>query len=465
MRETFRPRYNDRAGASEHWNEHLETMPRSELDALHLRRIRRNVEYAYSHIPFYRELYREAGVRPRDIRSLEDFDTNVPIIDKPDLMRIQVANADDPFHGRDPSGAEHHLYQFQTSGTTGTPLQEAITQPSTMAVGDAWNYGFWRCGIQPEDTFYFAFPFGTFLGFWSAYWGVRRLGATVRSGAGKSTTERIREIEAIDPDVVVMTPTYAMYLLEEADDLGVDLAETAVRLTVHAGEKGPFVDSIRTRIESGWGAQVWDAYGQSESNYLAATMAIDSGGVHPVEPYYYSKVVDPDTDEVIEEDGARGEHIITTHIPTAPGLTLRYRTHDIVEVYGDPTDVYDADISWKFFKGGVLDRTDNMITIRGTNVYPRAVEEIMTGVPGASPHYEIHVDRVSGNDEMTVRMEADSTLPEPDYRALAERLTTEMRAAIGVTIDFEVLPPQHLPRYELKSRRFFDHRDGDPGEP
>lgn len=458
MRDSFRPRYNTRAADSEHWNEYMETMPREELDELHLRRIRRNLTYAYENIPFYREIYDDAGVEPGDVETLEDFNTKVPIIDKPDLMRIQESHADDPFKGRDPSGAEHHLYAFQTSGTTGTPLQEAITQPATMAVGDAWNYGFWRCGVRPDDTFYFAFPFGTFLGFWSAYWGVRRLGATVRSGAGQSTEDRIKDIVNVDPDVVVMTPTYAMYLLEQADEMGVDLSETSVRLTVHAGEKGPFVDSVRSRIEEGWDADVWDAYGQSESIYLATTMDTGSGGVNPVEPNYYSVVVDPETDEVLEEDGARGEHIITCHIPTAPGLTLRYRSHDIVEMYHDSRDVYDTDLTWKFFDGGVLDRTDNMLTLRGTNVYPRAVEEIMTGVPGASPHYEIHVDRVSGNDQMTVKMEADEGLDAGDYDDLRDDLQAEMQEAIGVRIDFEIEEPRSLPRYELKSRRFFDHR-------
>lgn len=460
MRDSFRPRYNDSAYGNEHWNEHMETMPREELDQLHLRRIRRNVKDAYDNIPFYREIYEEAGVKPRDIKTLEDFNTKVPIIDKPELMRIQKEHEGNPFQGRDPAGREHHLYRFQTSGTTGTPLQEAITEPATMAVGDAWNYGFWRCGIRPEDTFYFAFPFGTFLGFWSAYWGVRRLGATVRSGAGQSTEERIKDIVNVDPDVVVMTPTYAMYLLEEADKMGIDLSDTGVRLTVHAGEKGPFVDSVRSRIEEGWGADVWDTYGQSESIFIATTMNVESGGISPVEPYYYSTVVDPETDEVIEEDGARGEHIITSHIPTAPGLTLRYRSHDIVEMYHDSGDVYDTDLTWKFFKGGVLDRTDNMLTIRGTNIYPRAIEEIMTGVPNATPHYEIHVDRESGNDRMTVKMEAAPDLDGDSYPDLRQSLEAELQEAVGVSIDFEIEAPQSLPRYELKSRRFFDHRDG-----
>jgi len=459
MRDTHRPLYNERARKSKHWNEYMETMPRAELDALHLRRIKRNVEYAYENIPFYRDLFDSANVKPSDIQSLEDFNTKVPILDKPDFMELQEESENSPFAGRDPAGSEHHLYRFQTSGTTGTPLQEAMSFPLTMKMGECWTYGFWNCGMRPDDRFYFAFPFGTFAGFWSAYWGVRRLGGVVRSGAGLSTEERINDIVDFDPDVVVMTPTYATHMLERAEEMGVDLSDTSVRFTAHAGEKGPHVESIRNRISEGWGADVFDLYGQSESPFLGPTMDTDSGGVHPCEPYFYSTVIDPDTEEVLEENGQRGEHVITTHIPGAPGLTLRYRTHDIVEVYEDPSEVFDTDITWKFFKGGVLDRTDNMLSVRGTNVYPRALEEIVTGVPDTSNHYEIHVSREHGNDQVEIRIEADPSVDQSAYGDLAGQIQQEVKDAVGVTVAVNVLEPSELPRYELKARRFYDHRE------
>lgn len=458
MRDQPIARYSQSALENPHWNETLETLPRKELDELHFKRIKRNIDYAYQNIDFYREIWDDADIKPGDIKSLKDFNTKVPIIDKPDLMELQERNNDDPFRGIDSVGQDHHLYHFQTSGTTGKPLKEAAPHPTTLAVGDAWNYGFWRCGIRPGDVFYFAFPFGTFAGFWSAYWGVRRLGATVRSGSGLTTEERIKDILEVKPDVVVMTPTYAMYLVEKAEEMGVDLYEADVNYTVHAGEKGPFVDSIRETIEAGWDANVWDAYGQSETMFLGPTMDLDAEGVHPCESYIYSKVVDTETDEVLEENGQRGEHIVTTHIPSAPGLTFRYRTHDIVEVYSEPSTDYDTDLTWKFFEGSVLDRTDNMLTIRGTNVYPRALEEIITGVKGTTLHYEIHVDRESGNDEITIKMEADPDLQKSKYDHLVDELKQEVQQAIGVRMEFQVLDEGELPRYQLKAKRFFDHR-------
>ncbi len=458
MRDNFRPLYNEKAQDSDHWNKYMETMPREDLDDLHLRRIRRNVEYAYKHIPFYNDLFRDVGIKPRDIKTLEDFNTKVPILDKPDFMELQEQN-DSPFGSRDPAGPEHQLYRFQTSGTTGTPLQEAMSLPLTIKMGESWTYGFWNCGMRPDDRFYFAFPFGTFVGFWSAYWGVRRLGGVVRSGAGLSTEERIKDIVDFDPDVVVLTPTYATHMLEKAEEMGIDLSDTSVRFTVHAGEKGPYVSSIRNRIAEGWGAKVWDLYGQSESPFLGPTMDIDSGGVHPCEPYFYSTVIDPDTGEVLEENGTRGEHVVTTHIPGAPGLTLRYRTHDIVEVYEDPSDVYETDITWKFFKGSVLDRSDNMLSIRGTNVYPRALEEIITGVPRVADHYEIHVTRENGNDQVEIKIEAEPSSNSSEYRDIEEDIQQEIKEAVGVTVEVQVLEPNELPRYELKARRFYDHRD------
>lgn len=461
MRDDYRPLYNKAARDSDHWNEYMETMPREDLDQLHLRRIRRNVQYAYDNIDFYRDLFDSAGITPGDIQTLADFNSKVPILDKPDLVKLQEQGDDDPFAGRDPAGPEHHLYRFQTSGTTGTPLQEAMSFPLSVKMGECWTYGFWNCGMRPDDSFYFAFPFGTFAGFWSAYWGVRRLGGTVRSGSGLSTEERIEDIVAFDPDVVVLTPTYATYLVETAEEMGVDLSNTSVRFTVHAGEKGAFVDSIRSRIEDGWGAEVWDLYGQSEAPFLGPTMDIDAGGIHPCEPYFYSTVVDPDTMEVLEGPEKRGEHVVTTHLPGAPGLTLRYRTHDLVKVYEDPTEAYDTDVTWKFFEGGVLDRTDNMVTIRGTNVYPRALEELITGVEGAASHYEIEVTREKGNDQVEIRIEAD---PDVDAalssRGIEQEIQHAIKDAVGVTMDVRVLEPNDLPRYELKARRFFDNRDG-----
>jgi phenylacetate-CoA ligase len=459
MRGDFRPLYNRGARDSTHWNEYMETMPREELDALHLRRIRRNITYAYNNIELYHDLFQQAGIKPSDIKTLEDFNTKVPILDKPDFIELQKQNQANPFEGRDPAGPEHQLYRFQTSGTTGVPLQEAISFPLTIKMGECWTYGFWNCGMRPDDSFYFAFPFGTFCGFWSAYWGVRRLGGMIRSGAGLSTDERIQDIVDFNPDVLVATPTYAMHLVERANEMGIDLSETNVRFTVHAGEKGPHVPSVRKRISEGWGADVWDLYGQSESPFLGPTMNIDSGGVHPCEPYFYSVVIDPDTGEVIEEDGHRGEHVVTTHLPGAPGLTLRYRTHDLVEMYEDPNDIFETDITWKFFNGNVLDRTDNMVSIRGTNIYPRAIEELMTGVPGASSHYEIHVYRDNSNDRVEVKIEAEPSIDTAEYGDVSQQIQHEIKSAVGVTLNIDVLDPDELPRYELKARRFFDHRD------
>jgi phenylacetate-CoA ligase len=204
---------------------------------------------------------------------------------------------------------------------------------------------------------------------------------------------------------------------------------------------------------------VWDLYGQSETPFLGPTMDVDAGGVHPCEPYFYSTVVDPDTGEVIEESPARGEHVVTAHVPGAPGLTLRYRTHDLVEVYKDPSDAYDTDITWKFFEGGVLDRTDNMVTIRGTNVYPRALEEIITGVPGTSNHYEIEVARERGNDQVEIRIEAEPAVDLSAYDDTAQQIRQAIQDAVGVAIDVRVMDPESLPRYELKAQRFFDERD------
>ena len=175
--------------ASRYWNEYTETTPRERLDAVHLRRIRKLIAYAYEQVPFYRQLYDKAGFTPDDIRSLDDFNAIVPVIDKKDLVEAQQVNP--PWGDAVALGDESNLYRFQTSGSTGVPMAIPVSYYSSHHYGEQWAYGFWAVGLRPHDSFYFAFNWGSFAGFWSAYWGVRRLGGSVYSGGGLNTEMRL----------------------------------------------------------------------------------------------------------------------------------------------------------------------------------------------------------------------------------------------------------------------------------
>src|SRR5208282_1133277 len=193
-----------RAGASRFWNEYTETMPREELDALHLKRLRALAEYAYELSPFYRVKFDAAGLKPRDIRTIEDFKRRVPLTDKSEFVGLQeTAPPYGPTLALPPEFVVHHC---ETSGTTGVPLSIPYSMSDTVRYGESWVYGFWALGIRPSDSFYFAFSWGNFAGFWSAYWGARRLGCRVLSGGGLDTKGHIQAILRMRPTVLISTP-------------------------------------------------------------------------------------------------------------------------------------------------------------------------------------------------------------------------------------------------------------------
>src|SRR6266850_163620 len=207
--------YKPEVEAQRFWNPYTQTMPRAELDRLHLRKLQTVIEYAYARSPMYRKLLDLHKVRPEQIRTSEDF-----------------------FHQR-----------FATSGSTGAPLHIPLTYHSAELWGESWVYVYWAAGLRARHTFYFPYNWGIFAAFWSAYMGVRRLGATVISGGGLDSKARLRQIEQYRPDVMLATPTYALYLGETAREIGVDLAGTSISTVIVSGEPGGSIPATRQAIE------------------------------------------------------------------------------------------------------------------------------------------------------------------------------------------------------------------------
>lgn len=439
----------ERSRSTAFWNEYTETMPREDLDRLHLKRLQALLLHAYEHVPLYRRMYREAGITPQDIRSLEDFNRYVPTIDKRDLVDAQ--QADPPWGQAVALSPDYYVYRFHTSGSTGTPLSIPFSYHTQLQYGEQWAYAFWAAGIRPHDSFYFAFPWGMYAGFWSAYWGVRCLGATVISGGGLSSEERLQQIEKLRPTVLVCTPTYALYLAEVAQRMGIDTSQSAVRFTMHAGEPGVGIPSTRQAIEAAWGAKAYELYGVAEVGAIAPGCA-HQRGCHLAEDQSYATIVDGEGRPV--EDGEVGENVVTSYVQMAQPV-IKYRTHDLVRGRYGPCS---CGRTWLLYEGGVLGRTDDMITIKGTNVYPTGIELLLGKVRGLSHHYELHVSRGHLNDEVMVKVEPEAEVAADDYGRLQHDLETVLRASVGVRIRVELASLGQLPRYELKAKRFFDHR-------
>jgi len=434
------------------WNRATETMPRAELDRLHLARVQALLHHAYEASAFYRRKLDAAGVHPRDVRSLEDLKTKVPITDKSEFIGLQQERP--PYGDTLALPAALISHHAETSGTTGVPLSIPYSMADTVRYGESWCYGFWGLGIRPSDTFYFAFGWGNFAGFWSAYWGARRLGCRVVSGGGLDTKGHVQAILRTRPTVLISTPTFALRIAAVAAEMGVDLTQSSVKFTYHAGEPGPTaLPGMREQIERAWGAKAGELLGIAEVDAIAPGCP-NGDGVHINEMNLHSWSMDPETGREVAA-GEIGENVVTGYANTAQPL-INYRTHDLVRRVGSCS----CGRTWAKLEGSVLGRTDFMVTVRGTNVYQSAVENILAEVPGVSMHYELVLTRAGDNDVMTIRFE-----PEPAIGAdaaavqkAAEEAGARIHRALHVRLECQPVPCNSLPRFELKTKRMIDQR-------
>lgn len=429
------------------WSEYLETMPRVKIEEMQLRRIQAIMYYAYENSAMYKKLYDSVGLKPQDIKTMEDFMEKVPFVDKKDFVAAQKTNP--PFG--DMLASEEILQRYMTSGSMGVPLQLAYLETTQIMTADNWSQAFWAVGIRPWDTFYIAFNFGTFVGFWAAYWGALNLGARIITGGGVTTQERIRQILLMEPTILISTPTYALHMAEVAKDMGVDLSKTSIRITYHAGEAGASIPTTRRTIEKAWGAKTYDFYGLSEVHGLAFHCPMQDR-LHILEHQACCLVVDEKGNLV--KNGEVGENIVTSFVQLAQPI-IKYRTHDLVRMEKEKCP---CGRTSAYLKGGILGRTDNMITIRGTNVYPSDLEGLLGEVEGTSENYEIHITREKGLDQINLKVEARRDLSKDKFAIVEKGIQDLCKTRIGVKISVEVLDPGTLPRYEMKSKKIFDHR-------
>ena len=433
------------------WNRHTETMARGKIDALHLDRLQKLAAYAYENTAFYRRKFDNAGIKPTDIQSLEDFKRKIPVTDKSEFIQLQQERP--PYGDTLALPQELVAHHCETSGTTGLPLAIPYSMADTVRYGESWVYGFWGLGIRPSDTLYFAFGWGNFAGFWSAYWGARRLGCRVISGGGLDTKGHIEAILRMKPTVLISTPTFALRIAAVAKEMGVDLAKSSIRFTYHAGEPGPTaLPGMREQIETAWGAKAGELLGIAELDAMAPGCP-NGDGVHVNEMNCFTWSMNPATGGESAE-GEIGENIVTSFANTAQPL-LNYRTHDLVRRL---TSTCSCGRTWAKFEGSVLGRTDFMVTVRGTNVYQTAVENILNQIDNISMHYELVLTHEEGNDAMTVRFEPEPAVDEALWAGIADDAGNRIHKALHVRLRCTPVAPGSLPRFELKTKRIIDQR-------
>jgi phenylacetate-CoA ligase len=436
------------------WNEPAETMSRERLDEFHLRKLKSLLNHAYENSKFYRKIWGEIGFHPEDVKTLEDFKTKVPVTDKKDFLHYQEEFP--PYGLTGALGEDFISHQAKTSGSTGTPLKIPFTFYDTEKYGESWIYGWWALGIRPTDSFYFAFGFGSYAGFWSAYWGARRFGVKIIPGGGVDTEGHVKNIISEKPTVLIATPSYALRIAEKAREMGYDLSQSSIKFTYHAGEPGPCsIDGIRKQLDVEYGAISGELLGVAELDAIAPGCP-DRNGVHMNEFNTFSWTMDPQTGREVAE-GEIGENVITTFVNTAQPL-INYTTHDLVRAYN-------ADIpcqcgrTWRYLDKAVLGRSDNMITVKATNVYPTAVENLIRRVEGVSEYFQLILTRdENGIEQMKIRLEPEKNTGREAWSSIAQQVQHIIKENIGLRMDVEVVEPETMPRSELKFTRIVDLR-------
>ncbi len=298
--------------------------------------------------------------------------------------------------------------------------------------------------MTPRDRIFFAFSFGPFIGFWSAYEGAQRSGALAVPGGGMSSFQRAKAILEHDISVLVCTPTYALHLAEVAEQEGIDLVHSSVNITIHAGEPGASVPATKARIEAAWGARCYDHAGATEMGAWGFECQAQTG-LHVNEGEFICEVIEPETGAAAEE----GELVLTNLGRTGMPL-LRYRTGDRVRIAAAPCE---CGRSFLRFPGGVIGRIDDVMIVRGINVFPSAVENIVRRFAEIG-EFAVDVHRRKELDEMEIRIEVRGGEP----AAVSAALQNQLRNGLGLRAQVSAVPAGTLPRFDLKAKRFTDHR-------
>jgi phenylacetate-CoA ligase len=420
----------------------IESLGAQALEQIQLKRLQLMLGPVLRSNTFYRRKLREAGVsRPDDIRSIQDL-RRLPFTTKSELSADQGMNP--PYGTNLTFPRDHYTHIHQTSGTTGEPLRWLDTDDSWRWWARCWATVFRAAGVTARDRIFFAFSFGPFIGFWSGYEGAQYLGALAVPGGGMSSYQRLKAILANDISVVVCTPTYALHLAEVAEQEGIDLPASGVNVTIHAGEPGASLAATKDQIESAWGARCYDHAGATEVGAWGFECLAQSG-IHLNQGEFIHEVIDPGTGEPAEE----GE-LVMTNLGRSGMPAIRYRTGDHVRL---DRGTCDCGRSFTRLAGGVIGRVDDVLIVRGINVFPSAIENIVRRFQEVG-EFAVDVTRRGELDDLVVRVE----VREGDPDAVAAAVAKEFRAGIGLRMDVEAVPFGTLPRFDLKARRLTDHR-------
>ena len=415
----------------------LETLPRADLRDHQWRRFTAMATELLARgggNPFVRRKCRQAGVdAAEDLKGWEDF-ARLPLMRKAELVEDQAASP--PFGTNLTYPVERYVRVHQTSGTSGVPIRWLDTQESWDWWIRCWGFVLRGAGLTPADRIFFPFSFGLFIGFWAGFEGARAMGALAIPGGGQDSATRLAWMESLGATALVCTPSYALHLVEVAQQRGFDLSKLMVNTTVHAGEPGAGIPAVRARIEETWGARAFDHAGMTEMGAYGYECT-EQAGLHVNEAEFIAEVLDPASGR----PAAEGE-LVLTNLGRVGSPLIRYRTGDRVRVIDGGCG---CGRTFLTLGGGILGRLDDMLIVRGVNVFPAAIESIVRRFP-AIDEFQIEVFREGELDEVRLLVELADAGGVPTVQEA-------LRAGLGLRLEVVAVPPRSLPRYELKARR------------
>ncbi|MFJ4868742.1 phenylacetate--CoA ligase PaaK [Streptomyces sp. NPDC088757] len=419
-----------------------ERLGREELAALQLERLRATLRHAYENVDFHRRSFDAAGVAPEDCRTLADL-ARFPFTAKSDLRDHY------PFgmFAVDPSRIRRI---HASSGTTGRPTVVGYTDGDLEVWADVVARSLRAAGVRPGHKVHVAYGYGLFTGGLGAHYGAERLGCTVIPASGGMTARQVRLIQDFRPEVIMVTPSYMLTLLDEFERQGVDPRSTSLEVGVFGAE--PWTEEMRKEIEERFAIDAVDIYGLSEvmGPGVAQECVETKDGLHVWEDHFYPEVVDPFTGEVLP-DGEEGELVFTSLTKEAMPV-IRYRTRDLTRLLPGTARVFRR-------MEKVTGRSDDMIVLRGVNLFPTQIEEIVLRVPAVAPHFQLRLTREGRLDALTVRAEARADATAGQRAEAARTIAAAVKDGIGVSVGVEVVDPETLERSVGKIRRIVDLRE------
>jgi phenylacetate-CoA ligase len=447
--ETYRP-----AEDARHWFPQRETMPAQRRDELIVERIREVMTYAWQRSPFYQRKWDEAGVHPSSIRSLDDFE-KVPVVRKEELRADQAAH--EPFGSYlcVPESEVKHVNG--TSGTTGRPTAFGICERDWRSVANAHARVMWAMGIRPHDTVLIASPLSLYWGSWGAYIGAERLGARVFPfGAGQvgQTLRTVFWMKQMGATVFYGTPSYALHLAESARAEGIDPSGLGLTRMFFSGEPGASVPSIRSKISAEFGAEVYDCGSMAEVSPWMHLGGTGGPGVFAWQDLVYTEVCDPTTFCRVPY-GAEGTPVYTTLERTSQPM-IRLVSGDLTRWEAPSAE---RGRTYPFLPRGIYGRIDDMFVVRGENIYPSAIDDVVVADPDYGGEHRIVISRETAMDSLAVQVEHRAGLPADAHAAWVARLAERLRAVLGIGATVVPVPPNTFDRTEFKARRVIDNRD------